>query len=52
MFEIVVATIPTVNVAPVVAVGIPPSDIDPTEDEMRVDVGGTIIYRAFDPVMP
>lgn len=50
-FEIEVGTTPTANVGPRTAVGIRPSDLDP-EDEMRVDVGGTIIYRAFDPVMP
>ncbi len=38
-----------VGIAPRAAVGIPPSDIDPVWDEMRVAVNGTIIYRAFDP---
>lgn len=57
--EAALATIPIYNAAPLTAVGIPPSDIDPIWDEMRVDVGGvasggmiigsTIILRAFDP---
>lgn len=38
-----------VGVSPRTAVGIPPSSVDPVSDEMRVDVGGRIILRAFDP---
>ncbi len=41
-----------VGIAPRTAVGIPPSDIDPLWDEMRVAVNGPIIYRAFDPGAP
>lgn len=40
-----------VGVSPRTAVGIPPSDVDPVSDEMRVDVGGWIIYRAYDSEM-
>jgi hypothetical protein len=47
--EVVLATTPTVNVAPRTAVGIQPSDIDAVWDQMRVDIGGTIILRDFDP---
>lgn len=44
------ATIPdVVNVTARTAVGIPPSDVDPEWDQMRVAVSGTIILRAFDP---
>ena len=50
--EVETATKPTVNVSPVTAVGIPPSDADQIWDEMRVDVGGRIILRAFDPGEP
>ena len=50
--EVVVATTPTLNVAPVWAVGIPPSDVDAVWDQMRVDIGGTIILRDFDPGDP
>lgn len=50
--EVVVATTPTLNVAPVYAVGIPPSDVDAVWDQMRVDFGGTIIIRDFDPGDP
>lgn len=50
--EVVVATTPTLNVAPVYAVGIPPSDVDTIWDQMRVDIGGTIILRDFDPGDP
>lgn len=41
-----------VGVSPRTAVGIPPSDVDSVSDEMRVAVGGWIIYRAFDPGDP
>jgi hypothetical protein len=47
--EVEIATTPTLNVAPMYAVGIPPSDIDAVWDKMRVDVGGMIIERDFDP---
>jgi hypothetical protein len=47
--EAVIATRPIVNVAPMYAVGIPPSDIDPVWDEIRVDAGGMMISRAYDP---
>lgn len=47
--EVVVGTTPTVNVSPVYAVGIPPSDIDSVWDKIRVDVGGRIILRDYDP---
>lgn len=50
--EVELATTPTLNVAAVYAVGIPPSDIDTVWDQMRVDVGGTIILRDFDPGEP
>ena len=30
-------------------VALPPSDVDPVWDEMRVFINGTLIYRAFDP---
>lgn len=50
--EVVIATTPTLNVAPVYAVGIPPSDVDAVWDQMRVDIGGTIILRDFDPGDP
>lgn len=45
------ATIPdVVNVAPVTAVGIPPSEADSLWDEMRVLIGRHItILRPFDP---
>lgn len=47
--EVVLATMPTANVSPVTAVGIAPSDVDAVWDQMRVDVGGTVILRDFDP---
>lgn len=50
--EVVVGTTPTVNVSPVWAVGIPPSDADPIWDQIRVDIGGRIILRDFDPGDP
>lgn len=60
--EAALATVPISNVASLTSVGVPPSDIDPIWDEMRVDVGGvssggmvigaTIILRAFDPGYP
>lgn len=31
------------------AFGIPPSDLDDEPDEMRVDVGGIVVVRAYDP---
>lgn len=44
------ATIPgVVNVAARTVVALPPSDVDPLWDEMRVVVAGTLISRAFDP---
>lgn len=50
--EVVVATRPIANVAPMYAVGIPPSDADPVWDQIRVDVGGMMILRDFDPGDP
>ncbi len=50
--EVVIATRPIANVAPMYAVGIPPSDLDPVWDEIRVDAGGMMISRAFDPGDP
>lgn len=50
--EVEIATTSIVNVAPVYAVGIPPSDVDAVSDQMRVDIGGTIILRDFDPGDP
>lgn len=50
--EVEVGTTPTLNVAPVYAVGIPPSDVDTIWDQMRVDIGGMIILRDFDPGDP
>lgn len=47
--EVEVGTTPIANVAPMYAIGIPPSDVDPEWDKMRVDVGGMIILRDFDP---
>lgn len=50
--EAVLAVIPdVVGVAPLPVVAIPPSDIDPISDEMRIAYGfsGTMISRAFDP---
>lgn len=38
-----------VNVSPRTVVAIPPSDIDPIWDEMRVVVQGVLISRAYDP---
>lgn len=44
------ATIPDgVNVGARTVVAVPPSDIDPVWDEMRVAINGSIILRAFDP---
>jgi hypothetical protein len=50
--EVEVATTPIVNVAPRYAVGIQPSSIDAVWDQMRVDIGGTVILRDFDPGYP
>lgn len=50
--EVDIATTPTAYVDPVSAVGIPPSDVDAVWDQMRIDVGGTIILRDFDPGDP
>lgn len=36
-------------VSPRTVVALPPSDIDPIWDEMRVIVGGTLISRGYDP---
>ena len=41
-----------VNVAPRTVVAIAPSDIDPIWDEMRVEAGGRLVLRAFDPGQP
>lgn len=49
VLEVELRTTPIANVAPMTVVGIPPSDIDPLWDEMRVDAGGMMISRAFDP---
>lgn len=49
VLEVELRTTPIANVSPMYAVGIPPSDIDPVWDEIRVDVGGMMISRAFDP---
>ncbi len=39
-----------VNVVPRPVVAIPPSSLQPVDDEMQVVVGGaTVIYRAYDP---
>lgn len=38
-----------VGIACRTAVGIPPSDIDAVSDRMRVDVGGLLVRRSFDP---
>lgn len=32
-------------------VALPPSDLDPDPNEMRVYVAGALIYRQFDPVI-
>jgi hypothetical protein len=50
--EVDIATTPISNVAPMYAVGIPPSDIDAVWDKIRVDVGGMIIERDYDPGDP
>ena len=50
--EVDLAVIPdAVGIAPRPVVALPPSDVDPISDEMRVAVGfsGTMISRAFDP---
>ena len=42
------ATIPGVAGARTV-VALPPSDLDPAEDEMRVYAGGILVIREYDP---
>lgn len=47
-----VRTIPTGNgVAPSSVVALPPSDLDPGPDQMRVYVDGTLTIRRYDPTM-
>ena len=44
------AVIPDVDgIAARTVVALPPSDVDPVWDEMRVVINGAVIYRAFDP---
>lgn len=45
-------TIPVaVNIASRTVVALPPSDLDPAADEMRVYVRGQLIIREYDPEM-
>lgn len=46
--DVILRTADVTGVAPRTAVGIPPSDIDPYWDRMRVAIGGRVINRAFD----
>lgn len=44
------ATIPDIaGIAARTVVALPPSDVDPVSDEMRVVINGAVILRAFDP---
>ena len=43
------ATLPdAVAVAPRTVVALPPSDLDPVADQMRVYVGGSLVVREYD----
>lgn len=44
------ATIPGVAGARTV-VALPPSDLDPADDEMRVYAGSVLVIREYDPVL-
>lgn len=43
------ATIPGALVGARTVVALPPSDLDPAEDEMRVYAGGLLVIREYDP---
>ena len=38
-----------VNIGPRTVVALPPSDLDPAADEMRVYVSGQLVIREYDP---
>jgi hypothetical protein len=47
--EAELATIPGALVAARTVVALPPSDLDPADDEMRVYVNGVLVIREYDP---